>query len=51
MEKKISSTAHNDIDLLLRHLEKEGQMLDDHGQTIIGKRDRPPHHEEQIERK
>ncbi len=26
----------------LRHLESEGEMIDDHGPTIVGKRDRKP---------
>jgi hypothetical protein len=50
MEKKNSGRESKvkdlDIDRFLRHLEQEGEMLDDHGRTIVGGRDRPPQLEE-----
>ena len=51
MEKKILREKSKEIDRLLKLLAKEEQMLDDHGETIVGRRDRPPYFTEPKKKK
>ncbi len=39
---ELPAYALAECDRFLKNLERESQMIDDHGNTIIGKRDRQP---------